>query len=168
MLRKGPSTTISIRKQALLEAVVERFADDGIATLAPVLEDTHLPALRKLEGIFAGIGRWKAERKELVLAIIEVWNSDGNAIVREKVRRMTVSRLVPLLSPVIRQGIDEGTFAAESPEETAMVLVSLMLGFQEQGQRPLHCPPGWHRQLRGGAAILRCKHEGFRADPGCS
>src|SRR3977135_373343 len=97
-------------KQALLEAVVERFADDGIATLAPVLEDPDLPALRKLEGIFAGIGRWKAERKELVLAIIEVWNSDGNAIVREKVRRMTVNRLVPLLSPALTHGVRQGPF----------------------------------------------------------
>lgn len=119
-------------KQALLEAVVERFADDAIATLAPSLGDPNLPALRKLEGIFAGIARWKAERKELVFAIIEVWNSDGNAIVREKLRRLTVNRLVPLLSPVISQGIEEGTFAAESPEQTAMVLVSLMLGFQQQ------------------------------------
>lgn len=119
-------------KQALLEAVVERFADDAIATLGRVLGDPDLPALRKLEGIFAGIGRWKAERKELVLAIIEVWNSDGNAIVREKLRQLTVNRLIPLLSPVIRQGIDERTFAAESPEETAMVLVSVMLGFQQQ------------------------------------
>jgi len=119
-------------KQALLEAVVERFADDAIATLAPTLGDPNLLALRKLEGIFAGIARWKAERKELVFAIIEVWNSDGNAIVREKLRRLTVNRLVPLLSPVIAQGIHEGTFTAESPDQTAMVLVSLMLGFQQQ------------------------------------
>jgi hypothetical protein len=67
-----------------------------------------------------------------VFAIIEVWNSDGNAIVREKLRRLTVNRLVPLLTPVIGQGVDEGTFAADSPEQTAMVLVSLMLGFQQQ------------------------------------
>lgn len=119
-------------KQALLEAVVERFADDAIATLAPVLGDPDLHALRKLEGIFAGIARWKAERRDLVLAIIEVWNSDGNAIVREKLRRLTVNRLVPLLSPIIKQGIDEGTFAADSPDQTAMVLVSLMQGFQQQ------------------------------------
>jgi AcrR family transcriptional regulator len=118
-------------KQALLEAVVERFADSAIAALAPVLGDQDLPALRKLEGVFAGIARWKAERKELILAIIEVWNSDGNAIVREKLRRMTVSRMVPLLSAVVRQGIDEGVFAAVSPDETATVFVSVMQGFQE-------------------------------------
>jgi len=119
-------------KQALLEAIVDRFADAGIATVAPVLNDPDLPALRKLERIFAGIASFKAERKEFVLAIIEVWNSDDNAIVREKLRRLTVNLLVPLLSVVIKQGIDEGAFAADSPEETAMVLTSLMQGFQQQ------------------------------------
>ena len=118
-------------KQALLEAVVERFADVAIAELAPLLHDPNLPAMRKLERFFAGIARRKAEQKELVLAIIEIWNSDGNAIVREKLRRLTVSRMVPLLSAVIKQGIDEGAFRVASPDETATVFVSLMLGFQE-------------------------------------
>jgi AcrR family transcriptional regulator len=119
-------------KQALLEAVVERFADTALTTLEPVLNDANLPALRKLERIFSGIASFKAQQKEFVLAIIEVWNSDGNAVVREKLRRLTVHRLVPLLSVVIDQGIREGTFAAQSPEETAMVFTSLMLGFQQQ------------------------------------
>jgi AcrR family transcriptional regulator len=118
-------------KQALLEAVVERFADSTIAGLAAVLDDPKLPALRKLERFFAGIARRKAEQKKLVLAIIEVWNSDGNAIVREKLRRLTVSRMVPLLAAVIKQGSDEGVFHVASPDETATVFVSLMLGFQE-------------------------------------
>src|SRR5713226_5069813 len=118
-------------KQALLEAVVERFADGAIAALAPFLNDPNLPALRKLERVFA-IARSKAQQKELVLAIMEVWNSDSNAIVREKLRRMTVRRIVPLLSEVVRQGVDEGAFSVVSPDETAMVLVALMQGFQEQ------------------------------------
>jgi AcrR family transcriptional regulator len=119
-------------KQALLEAVVERFADAALVTIAPVLIDANLPAIRKLERIFSGIASFKAQQKEFVLGIIEVWNSDGNAIVREKLRRLTVNRLVPLLSVVIEQGIKEGAFAAQSPGETAMVLTSLMLGFQQQ------------------------------------
>ena len=36
-------------KQALLEAVVEHFAEVAIADLAPVLNNPNLPALRKLE-----------------------------------------------------------------------------------------------------------------------
>jgi AcrR family transcriptional regulator len=57
-------------KQALLEAVVERFADGAIASVAPILNDPDLPALRKLERVLAGIANLKAEQKELMLAII--------------------------------------------------------------------------------------------------
>jgi AcrR family transcriptional regulator len=119
-------------KQALLEAVVERFADGAMASLAPVLNDPELPALRKLERVFAGIATLKAEQKELMLAIIEVWNSDHNAIVREKVRRLSERIMVPLFSAVVRQGVSEGTLKVDSPDETARVLVSLMQGFQLQ------------------------------------
>jgi AcrR family transcriptional regulator len=119
-------------KQALLEAVVERFADGAMASLAPVLNDPELPALRKLEKVFAGIATLKAEQKDLMLAIIEVWNSDHNAIVREKVRRLSERIMVPLFSAVVRQGVDEGTLKVDSPDETARVLVSLMQGFQLQ------------------------------------
>ncbi|TMC26747.1 MAG: TetR/AcrR family transcriptional regulator [Chloroflexi bacterium] len=129
---KGAFYHYFVSKQAVLEAVVERFADGGMAAIKPIIDDPALPALKKLERVFAGIAGWKAERKELVLGIIEVWNSDSNAIVREKVRRMTVRLMVPLLAAVVRQGVDEGVFRVASPDETAAVLVSLMLGFQEQ------------------------------------
>jgi AcrR family transcriptional regulator len=119
-------------KQALLQAVVERFADGAMASVAPVLNDPELPALIKLERVFAGIASLKAEQKDLMLAIIEVWNSDGNAIVREKVRRLSDRIMTPLFSAVVRQGLDEGTLLVDSPDETAKVLVSLMLGFQQQ------------------------------------
>jgi AcrR family transcriptional regulator len=118
-------------KQALLEAVLDRFADGAMVAVAPVLADPDLPALRKLERVFGVIGRWKAEQRELTLAIMEVWNSDGNAIVRERLRQMAASRLRPLLSTVIRQGVDEGLVTAASPIETATVLVSLMQGYQQ-------------------------------------
>jgi AcrR family transcriptional regulator len=119
-------------KQALLQAVVERFADGAMASLAPVLDDPDLPALTKLERVFAGIASLKAEQKELMLAIIEVWNSDGNAIVREKVRRLSERIMIPLFTAVVQQGLDEGTLQVDSPDLTAAVLVSLMLGFQQQ------------------------------------
>jgi AcrR family transcriptional regulator len=118
-------------KRALLEAVVERFADAALATVSPLLSDPHLTAVEKLEGVFSGIAAWKTEQRDLTLAIFEVWVSDDNAIVREKFRRGIRVRLVPLLTPIVEQGVEEGLFDVRSPEETATIIVLLIQGFQD-------------------------------------
>src|SRR5579875_729678 len=113
-------------KQALLEAVIDRITDQAIASLEPIVGDSTLPALRALERIFTGIAGWKAQRKDLMLAIIAVWRSDSNAIVREKLRHTAVHRLVSLLAPIIQRGVAEGLFSVHEPTETAAVLVYLL------------------------------------------
>lgn len=118
-------------KAALLEAVVERMVEAAIATLSPLVADPAVPALEKLQGVFSGIARWKGERTELMVALLQVWLSDDNAIVREKVRRGLMARLAPLLSTIVRQGTDEGVFTASSPDDLARVLVSLLQGVNE-------------------------------------
>jgi len=117
-------------KRELLEAVVDRFADLAMESVAPILSDPQLTAVQKLEGVFAGIARLKAEQKDLVLAILDAWMSDGNALVREKLRHMTTTRLGPMLSTVIGQGVEDGLFTSDSPDETALVLLTLIQGFQ--------------------------------------
>jgi len=118
-------------KQALLEAMVDRIVDAAMLVVYPVLEDPGLTAIAKLERVFSVIGAWKTERKALMLALLQVWMSDDNAIVREKIRRLSVTRLTPVLTPIIQQGVDEGTFDTKSPAETAHVLIVLLQGFQE-------------------------------------
>ena len=119
-------------KLALLEAVVERFADKAMAAYTPILADPQLPALRKLEKVLGSIARFKAEQKDLMVALIDVMNSDSNALFREKLRSMTASRLWPIITTVIRQGIEEGIVRpAGSADETARVVVYLVQGFQQ-------------------------------------
>jgi AcrR family transcriptional regulator len=117
-------------KQDLLDAVVARMVDAVIASVAPLLADSNLPALAKLQGLLSGIAAWKAERKELVLGIAQVWLSDDNALVREKLRVRMMDRFAPQLAPILRQGNGEGQFTASSPDDTARVLISLMHGAQ--------------------------------------
>jgi citrate lyase beta subunit len=66
-----------------------------------------------------------------MLALIEVWCSDDNAIVREKLRRSTLLSLVPLLARIIEQGRAEGVMSADSSEGAGRAVVSLMLGAQD-------------------------------------
>jgi AcrR family transcriptional regulator len=118
-------------KVALLEAVVERMVVAGTAAVAPIVADPHLPALEKFRLLFSGIARWKSERKDLVLAVLQVWYSDDNAIVREKLRKATLLRIAPLLASIIQQGIREGMFTVSAPDESARAIVSLLNGAQD-------------------------------------
>ena len=102
-------------KAALLEAVVERMVDAIMAVLAPIAEDPQLPATAKLHGVFTAAGRWKAERRELMVALLEAWYSDHNAIVREHVRRAASLRLTPLIAAIVRQGTSEKSQPAAPP-----------------------------------------------------
>jgi AcrR family transcriptional regulator len=118
-------------KEALLEAVIDRMGDAVIDSLDPVINDPDLSAPQKLESVFATIGRYKAARRDLVLAILEVWLSNDNAIVREKFRRFVGRRMTPLLERILAQGAAEGSMDIERPDDTAMVVVSLILGLNE-------------------------------------
>jgi AcrR family transcriptional regulator len=118
-------------KAALLEGVVSRMVDAATASLAPAVADPDRSALEKFDAVFSGLASFKAERKELILALIRVWLSDDNAVVREHFRRGVVATLTPLLATIIRQGVAEGSFTTASPDHAARVFISLVLGANE-------------------------------------
>lgn len=118
-------------KAALLDSVVARMVDAALLSVEPVVENPDLPATDKLRALFAGIAAWKTARKELLIALMEVWLSDHNAIVREKFRRVVVDRLTPVMASIIRQGQAERVFTVTSPEEAARVFVSFLLSLNQ-------------------------------------
>jgi AcrR family transcriptional regulator len=118
-------------KQALLEAVIERMGDAVIASLGGLLDDVDLPAPNKLERVFSTIASYKAARYDLVMAILDVWLSDDNAIVREKFRRYVAWRMTPILVTILRQGVREGSMGLDDPDDAAVVIVTLITGLNE-------------------------------------
>ena len=118
-------------KGALLNGVVERMVDAALLSVQPVVDDPRLPALDKLQALFAGIASWKTARKEFLLALLEVWLSDDNALVREKFRRVVVERLTPVMAAIIRQGQTEGVFRVSAPDDAARIFVSFLLSLNQ-------------------------------------
>lgn len=118
-------------KDALVDTVVDRMAEQAAARVEPMLADPSLTATQKLEALFGGIAQYKAERKDLVLGVLRVWLSDDNAIVREKLRRLASQRQLPWLERIVAQGIAEGSFTSGFPDDLARVLVALIGGMGE-------------------------------------
>jgi AcrR family transcriptional regulator len=118
-------------KAALLDAIVDRMADQAIARVQPLLDDQRLTAPQKLEAVFGGIAQFKTERSDLILGFMRVWGSDDNAVVRERLRRLVAQRQLRILEAVVQQGIAEGTFTSRYPAHLARVLVGFMVGMSE-------------------------------------
>jgi AcrR family transcriptional regulator len=118
-------------KAALLDGVVSRMVEAATASLAPAVADPDRSAPEKVDAVFSGLASFKGERKDLILALVRVWLSDDNAIVREHFRRGVIAAMTPLVATIIRQGVAEGSFATASPDHAARVFVSLVLGANE-------------------------------------
>ena len=119
-------------KGAVVDAVVERMAAQAEVQAEAILADSSLTAPQKLEAVFGGIAQFKAERKDLVLGIMRVWLSEGNAMIRERFKRLAAHRQQRWLERIVRQGVAEGKFSSRSPDHVARVLVALLQGMGDR------------------------------------
>jgi AcrR family transcriptional regulator len=114
-------------KPALLEALIERIQEEAEQLINPIVHDPHLPALEKFQRFIDTLARWKTAQKTFLLALWHVLYMDDNAIFRQKVRDSGLKRFAPVISVIIRQGVQEGVLTTSYPDTVGEVALSLVL-----------------------------------------
>jgi AcrR family transcriptional regulator len=112
-------------KQAVLEALVERMGAEALQLLVPIVYEPALPALDKFQRYLATANRWKVGQKAFFLALLHVWFTDNNAVVRQKLRTIGFREIAPLLTEIILQGVQEGVMKVSYPDQMGEVIASL-------------------------------------------
>jgi hypothetical protein len=84
----------------LLEALAERMQEEMEQRVLPIAQDFRLPALATI--LRREINR---ETTTLLIALLSIWSTDDNALIRQKVDAARVKRLAPLLTGIVRQGL---------------------------------------------------------------
>jgi AcrR family transcriptional regulator len=135
-------------KPALLEALIERMADEILKLLLPIVHDPEVAALPKLQHFFDTANRFKAARKEFLLALVHVWYKDENAIVRQKLILDATKRIKPMVADIIHQGLEEGVFSTFYPEQVAEVVLSLTMALGDTFGRLLFSSEPEHNDLQ--------------------
>jgi AcrR family transcriptional regulator len=116
-------------KGAVLEALIERMAvTEVVPQLTSIVRDPDMSALEKLNRYFSTAGRWKIAKKSFMLELVRVWMADENAIVRQKLYSMSIKHVTPLLTEIIRQGIQEGVLSTPYPDQMGEVIYSIVQG----------------------------------------
>jgi AcrR family transcriptional regulator len=116
-------------KQALLEALIERLAKQVIQFLLPIVQDEHLPAPEKLQRVFDAASRWKTDRKEVLISLVNVWYADENAILRQKAKAALLPLIAPLITTIVCQGVKEGVFQTSYPDHVSWIIFSVLQDF---------------------------------------
>jgi len=119
-------------KPALLEALIDRMSDEAGAIILPIFNDPNLPALEKLCRYFSSAVQWKAAQKDFMMALLRVWYSDTNGVIRQKVFSKMLKVVAPSFSQVIRQGIQEKTLSTAFPEQATEIILYIILGLGDK------------------------------------
>lgn len=115
-------------KQAVLEGFIKRIQEETEKPLLPILNDPHLSAIEKLLGFFDTLDRLRTANKANVIQLLRVWYTDENAIVRQKVDDAIREQRAPLLTEIVRQGVEEGVFTTPYSTQAGEVILSLLQG----------------------------------------
>jgi AcrR family transcriptional regulator len=118
-------------KPTVIDALTTRLVSDSERALAPIAENPELGAVQKLQAFFGEIIRWKSERQNLFVAMLPVWYAPDNLAFRLLVDRESAKRLAPLLSAIVREGVDEGRFATAYPDQAGPIIFAIIQALQD-------------------------------------
>jgi len=115
-------------KPEVLEALVDRIREESGAPLLRIVRDPALSAGEKLRAFFDTLDQLRLARQATVIALLQVWYTDANAVVRQKVEAATTVWRVPLINEIARQGVREGLFSTPFPDLAGEVVLALTNG----------------------------------------
>lgn len=120
-------------KEDLLDCLVDRITRRIVEEVRSQVTQPGLTALERLNRSFLASARWKEANWESLWAVVQPIFREENLPLRWKMNRRTRELMVPLFADIVRQGIQEGVFDTEFPEEAAGLILALGFAFQEDG-----------------------------------
>ena len=112
-------------KQDLLDQVIDRMFVQVLVPLQRMVDEGSESAVEKLQRLYLDIGIWKVENKEFFYDLVEAFHRDENLTLRYTARSEATKRVAPLLTKIVKQGIEEGIFDTEYPDDIAGVILNL-------------------------------------------
>jgi len=119
-------------KQALLDELIARMVHDIVNSLEIMIADQQLNAVQKLNRFFSDSSAIKLEKKQVIHTLLQVFYDDENVILREKLNAESIRVIIPMLTCILQQGIEEGSFHCDSPDELAEILIHIIKGFSDK------------------------------------
>lgn len=110
-------------KDALLEALAARVAEQALDRLSEVLSDETLTAVERLDA-FLKRGRLGGGGKENVAVVSAIFRPE-NLSLYHRLHAAVTRVMIPPLARIIEQGVQEGRMKSDAPAITAEIVLTL-------------------------------------------
>lgn len=115
-------------KEELLDALIERHGARLLAAARSVAQDASLPVHDKIFRSLRALNMRGQEGDELLLQM----HKPQNALMHEKSLTALITGVTPILAPIVREGIAQGLFHTDFPEECVeMIITYVQVAFDE-------------------------------------
>ncbi|HEY3274111.1 MAG TPA: TetR/AcrR family transcriptional regulator [Methanocella sp.] len=133
----------------IVRAIIGRYLERYEQYIAKVADDQSLGAPEKLRLILDGLSDLSRQKSNLRKHVRdELWIS-----AHEDYRGHVQTKVLPLVQRIVRQGVDEGFFKVEYPDETAEMLVVLNKYLREE-LKQLPDPDVCARKIEATRAVM--------------
>lgn len=122
-ISKGAFYHYFASKEALLEALAERFARQALAGVEGIAGDPGLDPLARLNALLAHSRQAKIETAPEAWTLFETMFRPENLVLFHRINLAANASFSPLLVKIIRQGVEDGTFRTFDPEGVADIVM---------------------------------------------
>ena len=120
-------------KEALLEDIVQMLIGDMAIIFEEVVARDDLSALEKTNEYIRRVTAYKGDKMVEVAAFLsELYSGGKNVLLESKIYDFARKHVAPVMKQIILQGVEEGSFKTEFPEEAAETYVKLFIMQQQE------------------------------------
>lgn len=115
-------------KEDLLDAVVERFTSEALASAEAARAATSGDALTKFNAFLAATNRWKAAQAPGLKFFLEAMLRPGNDLLFHRISIASNAAARPVLQEIIEEGVREGGFDVPDAALVTEAILALSIG----------------------------------------
>ena len=107
-------------KEEIMDALIERYSDRLLGVAQEVAADKTIPLVDRIIRVVMSMNLNSGSSEE----IMEHIHRPQNALMHQKIQKMIINGLTPILATIICEGVDRGVFNTPYPYESMEMVVT--------------------------------------------
>ena len=107
-------------KEDIMDALIERYNVRLLGAAQEIAQDLNIPLVERIIRVVMALNISDGSSKE----IMEHIHKPQNALMHQKIQRVIINGVTPILTGIIREGIEQGMFSTPFPYECMEMIVT--------------------------------------------